>query len=72
MNTGENQEGLKKILDFTRMGSLVMMGIHTYVVCYSFFIQSVGCIPRLIFCFSRFKRQEFLIRSDMPEPWLWP
>jgi hypothetical protein len=41
MNTGENQEGLKKILDFTRMGSLALMGIHTYVVGYSFF-NSLG------------------------------
>lgn len=34
MNTGENQEGLKKILDFTRLGSLVVLGIHTYLVAY--------------------------------------
>lgn len=37
MNTGENQEGLKKILDFTRMGSLAFMGIHTYLMGYSTF-----------------------------------
>ncbi|MHA7129216.1 conjugal transfer protein MobC [Algoriphagus namhaensis] len=35
MNTGENQEGLKKILDFTRLGSLVGLGIHTYLIAYS-------------------------------------
>ncbi|WP_338225454.1 conjugal transfer protein MobC [Algoriphagus confluentis] len=35
MNTGENQEGLKKILDFTRLGSLVGLGIHTYLVVYA-------------------------------------
>ncbi|RIW13333.1 conjugal transfer protein TraG [Algoriphagus lacus] len=35
MNTGENQEGLKKILDFTRLGSLVLLGIHSYVIGYS-------------------------------------
>ncbi|OYX15952.1 MAG: conjugal transfer protein TraG [Algoriphagus sp. 32-45-6] len=35
MNTGENQEGLKKILDFTRLGSLVGLGIHTYLVAYA-------------------------------------
>jgi hypothetical protein len=34
MNTGENQEGLKKILDFTRLGSLVLLGIHTYLIAY--------------------------------------
>ena len=37
MNTGENQEGLKKILDFTRMGALTLLGIHTYVLAYSTF-----------------------------------
>lgn len=37
MNTGENQEGLKKILDFTRMGSLLFLGIHTYLVAYFWF-----------------------------------
>lgn len=37
MNTGENQEGLKKILDFTRMGSLAFLGVHTYLVAYSWF-----------------------------------
>ncbi len=35
MNTGENQEGLKNILDFTRLGSLVLLGIHTYLIAYS-------------------------------------
>lgn len=35
MNTGENQEGLKKILDFTRLGSLVVLGIHIYLIAYS-------------------------------------
>jgi len=37
VNTGENQEGLKKILDFTRMGALTLLGIHTYVLAYSTF-----------------------------------
>ncbi|WP_289029270.1 conjugal transfer protein MobC [uncultured Algoriphagus sp.] len=35
MNTGENQEGLKKILDFTRLGSIALMGIHTYMIAYT-------------------------------------
>lgn len=35
MNTGENQEGLKKILDFTRLGSIVCMGMHTYLLAYT-------------------------------------
>lgn len=66
MNTGENQEGLKKILDFTRMGSLVVMGLHTYVLGYGFFenqglihpwvdflldqIQKTGLFDQLNYC----------------------
>ncbi|WP_297338465.1 conjugal transfer protein MobC [Algoriphagus sp.] len=34
MHTGENQEGLKKILDFTRLGSIACMGIYSYLQAY--------------------------------------
>lgn len=37
MNTGENAEALKKIIDFTRKGSLLLLGLHFYVYCYSAF-----------------------------------
>lgn len=37
--TGENEKGLKQILDFTRMGSLVLLFLHFYFHCYSAFKQ---------------------------------
>ena len=39
MGTGENLEGLKKILDFTRLASLLTLAIHGYLVGYDFFQQ---------------------------------
>lgn len=35
--TGENEMGLKKILDFTRMGSIVILLLHFYYYCYGLF-----------------------------------
>lgn len=35
--TGENEAGLKKITDFTRVGSLVLLGLHFYFYCYGAF-----------------------------------
>ena len=37
MNTGENEQGLKKILDFTRLGSLAILGLNCYYYCYGVF-----------------------------------
>lgn len=37
MNTGENEQGLRKILDMTRLMSIVMLGIHFYYYCYKAF-----------------------------------
>jgi len=39
MNTGENEQGLRKILDLTRMISLVVLLIHFYYYCYGAFQQ---------------------------------
>ena len=35
--TGENEMGLRKILDFTRLGSMVFLLIHFYYSCYGCF-----------------------------------
>ncbi len=35
--TGENEMGLRKILDFTRLGSIVFLLIHFYYCCYGCF-----------------------------------
>jgi hypothetical protein len=37
MRTGENEMGLKKIMDMTRMISIVILLLHFYVACYSVF-----------------------------------
>jgi hypothetical protein len=37
MATGENEQGLRKIIDFTRMLSFAILTVHIYLSCYSFF-----------------------------------
>ncbi len=37
MNTGENEQGLRKILDMTRLISIVVLALHFYYYCYRAF-----------------------------------
>lgn len=37
MHTGENEQGLRKILDMTRLMSIVILGLHFYFYCYKAF-----------------------------------
>lgn len=37
MHTGENEQGLRKILDMTRLMSMVVLGLHFYFYCYKAF-----------------------------------
>lgn len=37
MNTGENEQGLRKILDMTRLISIVILAVHFYYYCYRAF-----------------------------------
>ncbi len=39
MQTGENEQALRKILDMTRMISMVILGLHFYYFCYGAFRQ---------------------------------
>lgn len=39
MQTGENEQALRKILDMTRLISMVILSIHCYYYCYSAFEQ---------------------------------
>lgn len=39
MGTGENEQGLRKIIDFIRLLSFGILLIHFYMSCYSFFID---------------------------------
>ncbi|MEP6749408.1 MAG: YWFCY domain-containing protein, partial [Bacteroidota bacterium] len=37
MNTGENEQGLRKIVDMTRIISIVILSLHFYYYCYQAF-----------------------------------
>ncbi|RAJ31727.1 conjugal transfer protein MobC [Pedobacter cryoconitis] len=37
MNTGEDTQGLRKIIDFTRLISIFILSIHFYICCYAAF-----------------------------------
>ncbi|OYX96528.1 MAG: hypothetical protein B7Y76_08795, partial [Sphingobacteriia bacterium 35-40-5] len=37
MATGENEQGLRKIMDFTRLLSIAILVIHFYLLCYAAF-----------------------------------
>jgi hypothetical protein len=39
MHTGENEQALRKILDMTRLISLVVLGLHFYYYCYGAFAE---------------------------------
>lgn len=39
MATGENEQGLRKIMDFTRMLSISILAIHIYIMCFPAFRQ---------------------------------
>lgn len=39
MQTGENEQALRKILDMTRLISLLLLGLHFYYYCYAAFEQ---------------------------------
>ncbi|RPD44075.1 conjugal transfer protein TraG [Paracnuella aquatica] len=39
MHTGENEQGLRKILDMTRLMSILLLALHFYYYCYGAFVQ---------------------------------
>jgi len=39
VQTGENEQALRKILDMTRLISIVILVIHFYYYCYAAFLQ---------------------------------
>src|SRR3954453_4875152 len=39
MNTGENEQGLRKIIDLTRMISIIILLLHFYYYCYNAFAE---------------------------------
>ncbi|HVW94420.1 MAG TPA: conjugal transfer protein MobC [Mucilaginibacter sp.] len=56
MNTGENIQALRKIMDMTRLFSLLLLGIHFYLFCYGAFREwhlTAALTDRLLANFSR-------------------
>lgn len=47
MTTGENEQGLRKILDYTRLLSLAILILHFYLSCYRFF-EAAGFHSKII------------------------
>jgi len=51
MNTGEDTQGLRKIMDFSRLISLFVLLLHFYLVCYQAFLSwglTAGIIDRIV------------------------
>src|ERR1700710_2053913 len=56
MQTGENIQALRKILDFTRLASFLLLAIHFYLFCYGAFHDwgwTAGIIDKIINPFSK-------------------
>ncbi|GAB3916976.1 conjugal transfer protein MobC [Mucilaginibacter boryungensis] len=47
MQTGENEQALRKIIDFTRLLSIAILLIHFYLICYPLF-QQLGFTYRIV------------------------
>ena len=39
MNTGEDEQGLRRILDMTRLISIILLSLHFYYYCYQSFVD---------------------------------
>ena len=51
MNTGEDIQGLRKIVEFTRLISIFILAVHFYIVCYKAFVQwhwTAGITDRIV------------------------
>lgn len=56
MRNSENIQALNKTLDFIRLGSIVLLLMHFYAVCYSAMLQwklTIPFIDRIIFNLSQ-------------------
>jgi hypothetical protein len=64
MATGENEQGLRKIMDFTRMLSISILAIHLYLSCYSLFREwelTSKITDRILLSLSRME----LLKTDI-------
>lgn len=66
MNTGEDIQALRKILDMTRLISITILALHVYILCYRAFLgwgMTSAITDRLIFN---------LAGTKLFQSWLWP
>ena len=66
MNTGENEQGLRKIMDFTRLLSIAILVIHFYLVCYAAFKEwelTASIVDRILSTFSNMKIFKTILAS---------
>ncbi|PWV47114.1 conjugal transfer protein MobC [Chitinophaga sp. S165] len=47
MQTGENEQGLRAIIDFVRKSSIILLGLHFFIYCYAAFVQW-GLVPSIV------------------------
>lgn len=58
MNTGENEQGLRAIMDFIRKGSIIILILHFYIGCYAAFEiwgLTFKILESILLNFSRFE-----------------
>jgi len=58
MQTGEDEQGLRRIIDFIRLLSLVILAVHFYITCYSAFREwhlTVAIADRIIGDFAKMR-----------------
>ncbi len=66
MATGENEQGLRKIMDFTRLLSIAILVIHFYLFCYAAFREwelTTSIVDRILSTFSNMKIFKTILAS---------
>jgi len=68
MNTGEDVQGLRKIIDFTRLLSIFILAIHFYIACYQAFAVwewTVGITDKIVSNIARTGLFDGLLRAKL-------
>ncbi|HQS51721.1 MAG: conjugal transfer protein TraG [Sphingobacteriales bacterium 39-40-5] len=68
MATGENEQGLRKIMDFTRLLSIAILVIHFYLLCYAAFREwelTTSIVDRILSTFSNMKIFKTILASKV-------
>src|SRR5262245_17844266 len=66
--TGENEQGLRKILDFTRLAGIIILLIHFYYYCYRAFKEwglTANISDRLLFNLSKTGLFASIVKSKL-------